>query len=66
MIGLLATTVFIVPLIGSLVLFGLDEREADIIMLLSFLTALISQFGVVYLFRREAYPYHLHADRKSW
>ncbi|WP_461864950.1 hydrogenase 4 subunit D [Thermococcus sp.] len=53
MIGLLATTVFIVPLIGSLVLFGLDEREADIIMLLSFLTALISQFGVVYLFLRE-------------
>jgi hydrogenase-4 component D len=50
MIGLLASLAYIVPLIGGLVLFKLDERKADAVMLGSFISALIAQLGVAYLF----------------
>ncbi|WP_297475732.1 hydrogenase 4 subunit D [Thermococcus sp.] len=47
MIGLLATLTFTVPLLGGLVLFKLDERKADAVMLGSFFTAMLLQFGVL-------------------
>ncbi|NJE41955.1 hydrogenase 4 subunit D [Thermococcus sp. GR6] len=53
MIDLLATLAFIVPLIGGLILFKLDERKADAVMLGSFLTALVLQLGVTYLYITE-------------
>ena len=53
MIGLLTTLTFIVPLIGGLVLFRLDERKADVIMLGSFITAMVAQLGVAFLYLRD-------------
>ncbi|ASJ02033.1 hydantoin racemase [Thermococcus profundus] len=50
MIGLLAALAYVVPLIGGLILFKLDERKADVVMLSSFISALIAQLGVAYLF----------------
>ncbi len=50
MIGLLATLTFTVPLIGGLILFKLDERKADVVMLTSLLIALITQLGVAFLY----------------
>jgi len=47
MIGLLATLTFMVPLLGGLLLFKLDERKADAVMLGSFFTAMLIQFGVL-------------------
>ena len=47
MIGLLATLTFIVPLLGGLVLFKLDGKRADAVMLGSFFTAMLLQFGVL-------------------
>ncbi|MBP1912096.1 hydrogenase 4 subunit D [Thermococcus stetteri] len=53
MIGLLASMAYVVPLIGGLILFKLDERKADAVMLASFISALIAQLGVAYLFLTE-------------
>jgi len=50
MIGLLATLTFIVPLIGGLILFRLDGRKADVIMLGSFITAMLTQLGVAFFY----------------
>ncbi|ASJ01474.1 hydrogenase 4 subunit D [Thermococcus gorgonarius] len=47
MIGLLTTLTFTVPLIGGLLLFRLDERKADAVMLGSFLIAMLLQFSVL-------------------
>ena len=50
MIDLLATLAFTVPLIGGLTLFRLDERKADVVMLGSFIMAMVSQLGVAFLY----------------
>ncbi|NJF24214.1 hydrogenase 4 subunit D [Thermococcus sp. Bubb.Bath] len=50
MIGLLASMAYFIPLIGGLILFRLDERKADAVMLASFISALIAQLSVAYLF----------------
>ena len=58
MIGLLATLAFTVPLLGGLLLFKLDERKADAVMLGSFFTAMLLQFGVLI-------EYLLHHDHET-
>ncbi|MDV3103881.1 hydrogenase 4 subunit D [Thermococcus waiotapuensis] len=61
MIGLLATLTFTVPLIGGLLLFKLDERKADAVMLGSFIAAMLLQFGVLteYLLQYDHETVHL-------
>jgi len=58
MIGLLATLTFIIPLLGGLVLFRLDEGKADALMIGSFFTAMLLQFGVLI-------EYILHYDHET-
>ncbi|WP_367883575.1 hypothetical protein [Thermococcus peptonophilus] len=53
MIGLLASLAYLIPLTGGLILFKLDERKADAVMLASFISALVAQLGVAYLFLTE-------------
>ena len=53
MIGLLASLAYLVPIIGGLILFKLDEKKADAVMLFSFISALLFQGGVAYLFLRD-------------
>ncbi len=60
MIGLLATLTFTVPLLGGLLLFKLDERKADAVMLGSFFTAMLLQFGVLIEYIRHLYYGTLH------
>ncbi len=61
MIGLLATLTFTVSLLGGLVLFRLDEKKADAVMLGSFFTAMLLQFGVLieYLLHHDHETVHL-------
>uniref|UniRef100_UPI00262FE2D0 proton-conducting transporter transmembrane domain-containing protein n=1 Tax=Thermococcus sp. TaxID=35749 RepID=UPI00262FE2D0 len=60
MIGLLATLAFAVPLAGGVVLFKLDERKADALMLSSFALAMLFQLWVAILYLLNHFGETLH------
>ncbi len=50
MIGVLATLTFAVPILGGLMLFKLDEKPADFLMLTSFGSAMLFQLWTAYVY----------------
>ncbi|WP_297506552.1 hydrogenase 4 subunit D [Thermococcus sp.] len=60
MIGLLATLAFAVPLAGGIILFKLDERKADVLMLSSFALAMVFQLWVAGLYVLNHFGESLH------
>jgi len=63
MIELLATLAFTVPLIGGLVLFKLDGRKADAVMLSSFTLAMLLQLAVSLLYHAPVHVAYLETER---